>query len=128
MEQRAIIKFHAKLGKTPTERFKIMKSVYGHSCLSRAKLFQRYKRFREGRESLEDDSNERSVRPTTSLNDANVETIRNLLLINRRVSCRMIANEIHISKTVVHESLRTVLKKKNSSNTRTESDFARRFL
>lgn len=42
MKQRAVIKFHAKLGTTATESFKMMRKVYGG--LSRLKTLEWHKR------------------------------------------------------------------------------------
>ena len=53
MEQRAVIKFQAKLGKNESETFWLMQQVYGDDCLSRANVFLWHKRFSEGRERLE---------------------------------------------------------------------------
>ncbi|KAG5319638.1 GVQW3 protein, partial [Pseudoatta argentina] len=64
IEQR-IVKFHVKLGKTVTETYNLLKEVYGHECLSRARVFEWFKRFQDGREDVEDDS--RPGRPSTSI-------------------------------------------------------------
>ena len=56
MEQRAVIKFHAKLAKNASETFWLMQQVYGDDCLSRANVVLSHKRFLEGRERLEDDN------------------------------------------------------------------------
>ena len=53
--QRANIKFCLKLGKTFTERFELMKQVYGNNCLFRARVHEWFKRFKEGREDIKDD-------------------------------------------------------------------------
>ncbi|EGI69179.1 FLJ37770-like protein [Acromyrmex echinatior] len=37
IEQRIVVKFHVKLGKTATETYNLLKEVYGHECLSRAR-------------------------------------------------------------------------------------------
>ncbi|KYN42047.1 hypothetical protein ALC56_03516 [Trachymyrmex septentrionalis] len=54
-EQRINVKFLVKLKKTPTECYKLLKEAYGENSLSRARVFEWYKRFSEGRESTEDD-------------------------------------------------------------------------
>ena len=54
MEHRAVIKFHAKLGKNASETFWLIQQVYGDDCLSRANVFLWHKRFLEGRERLDD--------------------------------------------------------------------------
>jgi transposase len=56
MEQRAANKFCVKLKKTATETF-----ASGEECSSRTSASEWHKRFKEGRESLQDD--ERKGRP-----------------------------------------------------------------
>ena len=51
MEQRAVIKFYAKLGKNASETFWLMQRMYGDDFLSRANVFLWHKLFLEGRES-----------------------------------------------------------------------------
>ena len=60
-EQRANLKFLAKLGKTPSESFAMLQQVYGKEMMSRTRAFEWHKRFKEGREEVEDDP--RSGRP-----------------------------------------------------------------
>jgi hypothetical protein len=55
MEQRSVIRFYCKFGKSATEAFEAMKRLYGDECLSRARLFEWFALFRDGRESIEDD-------------------------------------------------------------------------
>ncbi|KAG5316050.1 SETMR methyltransferase, partial [Pseudoatta argentina] len=64
MEQRAVIKFNAKLGKSASETFRSMQQVYGSQCLGRTAIFEWHKRFLEGRETIEDDK--KSGRPQKS--------------------------------------------------------------
>ena len=61
MEQRAVIKFHAKFGKNVLETFWLMQQVYGNNCLSRANVFLWHKRFLEGRERLDDNREGRPI-------------------------------------------------------------------
>ena len=65
MEQRAVIKFAAKLGKNASETFWLMQQVYSDDCLSRGNVFLWHKHFLEGKERLEDDN--REWRPISSL-------------------------------------------------------------
>ena len=53
-EQRANLKFITKLGKTPSESFAMLQQVYGEETMSRTCAFQWHKRFKEGREEVED--------------------------------------------------------------------------
>jgi hypothetical protein len=62
MEQRASIKFCVKLNQTVTEMFEMLKSVYGEECSSRTSASEWHKRFKDVRESLQDD---RKGRPST---------------------------------------------------------------
>ena len=64
MEQRAVIKFNARIGKNASETLKLMQQVYGESCLTRANFFRWHKHFLKGRDNLEDD--EHTGRPCSS--------------------------------------------------------------
>ena len=58
------------LGKTPTEALKLLQEVNGDDTMSRTRLFEWHRRFKEGREEVEEDR--RSGRPSTSRTDKNV--------------------------------------------------------
>jgi transposase len=70
-------KFYVKLKKTATEMFKMLKSAYGEECLSRKSVFEWHKRYKEGRELLQDD--ERKGRPSTSRTEESTEVIQKCL-------------------------------------------------
>ena len=56
IEQRVKLKFLVKLNKKSLmECIKLLKDVYGDNLMSRSCVFQRHKRFHEGREDMEDD-------------------------------------------------------------------------
>ena len=55
LEERYVIKFCFKLGKTATETYGMLQTAYEPSCMNRSSVFQWHKRFKEGRESLRDD-------------------------------------------------------------------------
>ena len=92
VEQRIKLKFHVHLGKTPTEVLKLLQEVYGNDTMSRTRLFEWHGRFREGREEVEDDH--RSGRPSTSRTDENVERVRQKVRSDRRLTVRMIADDL----------------------------------
>ena len=48
-------KFCFKLGKNTTEAYGMLQTAFGASCMNRASVFEWYKRFKEGRESVSDD-------------------------------------------------------------------------
>ena len=60
LEERYAIKFCFKLGKNATEMYGMLQTVFWPSCMNRAWVFEWYKRFKEGRESVRD--NERCGR------------------------------------------------------------------
>ena len=103
IEQRINIKFCVKLGKTATETLKMLRDVYGDSSMSRTRVFEWHKRFVEGREDVEDDP--KLGRPCTSTTDTNIEKVRQLVRSDRRLTIRVIANELGMDK----ETVRTIL-------------------
>ncbi|KAJ8952154.1 hypothetical protein NQ318_018491 [Aromia moschata] len=70
--------------------------VYGSDCLSKAQIFRWHKCFNDGREGFEDEDH--SGRPSTSKTDENVQKVCDVLNSERRLSVRMIANEVGIDK------------------------------
>ena len=95
IEQRINLKFLVRLGKAPTEAFNSLQEVYGDAMMSRTRIFEWHKRFRGGREDVED--NPRSERPTTSRTNKNVERVREKVRSDRRLSVRMIADELKMN-------------------------------
>ena len=59
-----------------------------------------HKMFREGRENDCDDG--RSGRSATSLGDATVARVRELLNVDRRMSVRFLGDTLNISRSVIH--------------------------
>ncbi|GBN49183.1 Putative uncharacterized protein FLJ37770 [Araneus ventricosus] len=92
MEQRANIKFCFKLGRTATETHEMLVKV---DAVSEKCVFEWFKRFRDGKEDVEDGP--RSGRPPTSTTSDNIERVRRMLADDRRLSLRMIAEELKIS-------------------------------
>ena len=60
--------------------------------MSRTRLFERHRRLKEGREEVEDDH--RSGRPSTSRTDENADRVRLKVRSDRRLTARMIADEL----------------------------------
>ena len=75
MEQRAVIKFQAKLGENASEKFWLIHYVYGDDCLSRANVFLWHKRFLEATEKLEDDNREEGQFQQCSLHSSIVKEL-----------------------------------------------------
>ena len=55
LEERYAIKFCFKLGTNATETYGMLQTIFGSSCMNRASVFEWYKRFKEGKESVRDD-------------------------------------------------------------------------
>ncbi|GFT23340.1 protein GVQW3 [Trichonephila clavipes] len=72
-------------------------------CLSRARVFEWFKRFKDGRQDVEDDS--RPGRPSTSKTDENVEKVASLIRSDRRLSICAIAETVNIDKECVRQIL-----------------------
>jgi len=102
-EQRCAVTFCVKLGKTGIETFNKLKQAYGEHAMSRSQVFKWYKAFSEGRESIKDEP--RSGRLSTSKTDNNVEIVRALVRSDRRLTVRMIASELNLNHTTVHQIL-----------------------
>lgn len=102
-EQRVCIKFCLKLGKNATETYTMIKTAFGNDYLSRSVIFEWFKRFKDGRQSTEDDP--RSGRPSTSRNDDVVANIYEKVRNDRRLTVRELANEAGISIGSCHEIL-----------------------
>ena len=55
LEERYAIKFYSILGKNATEKYGVLQTAFGASCMNRAWVFELHKRFKEARESVRDD-------------------------------------------------------------------------
>ncbi|UYV62587.1 TSFM [Cordylochernes scorpioides] len=69
--------------------------AYRDAVMSRRRVFEWYKRFKEGREETAD--NERSGRPSTSTTPEKVDKVLELVLEDRRITVREVAEEAGIS-------------------------------
>ena len=103
MEQRINLKFLVKLGKGPTDCLKLLQEVYGEATMSRARLFEWHKRFTSGREEVEDDP--KSGWPSTTKTADNIGKVNELVRSDRRLTVRMMAEELNINR----ESVRIIL-------------------
>ena len=73
IEQRINLKFLVRLNKAFSESLQALAEVNSKECMSRARIFEWYKRFIKGRTDVEDD--ECSGRPTTSKTTSNIREI-----------------------------------------------------
>ena len=83
--------------------FEKLEQAYGEHCLSRAQVFRWHKSFLEGREHVEDEP--RSGRPSTSKTEENVERVRALVRSDRRLTIRMMSDQLNLNSFTVHQIL-----------------------
>jgi len=95
LEERVCVKFCFKLGKTATETWKMLQQAFGDKCMSRTQCFEWYSHFKTGRPSIDEDL--RSGRPSTSTDEVHIDAVRDLILQNRRLTIREIAEDVGIS-------------------------------
>jgi len=94
-EQHVFIKFCVKQGRNSAETFEKLRTAFGEQCLSRDRIFEWHKRFKEGRDSVDD--NPQSDRPTTSKTDDCVVQVRELIQANRHLTIRELSVEVGVS-------------------------------
>jgi truncated hemoglobin YjbI len=80
-EQRICIKCCFKFKKTAAETHRMLKKAFGDNAMSQSKTFLWYKRFKDGRTSVDDD--ERSGRLLTSTIE-NIAKVHQAILADRR--------------------------------------------
>ncbi|UYV63484.1 hypothetical protein LAZ67_2004229 [Cordylochernes scorpioides] len=80
---------------------------YGDAVMSRRRVFEWYKCFEEGREETAD--NERSGRPSTSTTPEKVDKVLKLVLEDRRITVREVAEEAGISFGSTQSIMKDVL-------------------
>lgn len=105
-EQRAVIKYLFKKRLTPKEIHDDMQTTLGESAPSYTTVKKWVAEFKRGRENIEDDP--RSGRPMTSTTEENINKVCDLILKDRRLTIREIADTIGISyertqNIIVHE-------------------------
>ena len=85
----------------------MLTKAYGESAISKTRVYEWYKRFQNGREGVEDD--ERPGRPSTSITDENVEKVKEMVINDRRITIREVADDVGISIGSCHEIFSNVL-------------------
>ncbi|GFV22396.1 protein GVQW3 [Trichonephila clavipes] len=103
-DQRICIKFFFKIGKTGTETYEMMKTAFGDEAMSRARVFEWFRPFKKGRQSMI--SNPRSGHPSTSRNEDKIAQVKAVVRTDRRLTVREIAQECYISVGSCDEILR----------------------
>ena len=104
LEERYGIKFCFKLGKNATEKYGIVQTAFGASCINQASVFEWHKRFKEGKESVRDD--ERCGRSKEVRTPELIGQIKNFMDKDRRVSIETISVQFDVSVGTVHTIIR----------------------
>ena len=74
----------------------MLQQVYGECALKERTVLKLVQRFREDREDPKDDA--RLRRPCTSSGNGNIDRVHSLMLSYRRLTVRMIAEELCLGK------------------------------
>ncbi|UYV77429.1 hypothetical protein LAZ67_15000998 [Cordylochernes scorpioides] len=69
--------------------------AYGEATLDRSNVYRWYKMFSEGREDMNDE--ERAGRPSTSTTDEKINEVEKMILANRRITVKEVAEDLNIS-------------------------------
>ena len=69
--------------------------MLGESTMRRTQVQLWYNRFKEGQDNVNDDV--RPARPNTSTTDENIEAVKKMILYNRRITIRDVADDVGIS-------------------------------
>ncbi|GFV26679.1 HTH_48 domain-containing protein [Trichonephila clavipes] len=101
-EQRCAIKFCFRLGHNATETFVKLQQAYEDSDLSGAPVLRWFQAFSEGRESIENEPH--GGRPSVSKTTENVVRVRDLVRSDRRLTVRMIGEELNLNHTTPRSS------------------------
>jgi len=75
--------------------------VCGDNAMKKTAVYKWVKRFSEGRESVTDEA--RSGRPATSRTEENIAKVRQIVRENRRLTFRIIAEQVNIDKETVRK-------------------------
>jgi hypothetical protein len=81
----------------------MLTEAYGAIAMKNSSVFEWHKRFEEGREDVKDD--ERTGCSKTHWTDENVETVRTLVRSDRRLSVRIVAEELNLDRETVRKIL-----------------------
>ncbi|KAG9462962.1 hypothetical protein GDO78_022737 [Eleutherodactylus coqui] len=106
-EQRAVIRFLWSEGMCGADIYRRLCAQYGENVLSRRSVYEWIEKFKRGRTSVRHE--EGAGRPSTSTTDDNIERVRELILLDRRVTVDYVANHLQISHgsayTIIHDRL-----------------------
>ncbi|XP_071649994.1 protein GVQW3-like [Temnothorax longispinosus] len=103
LQQRVCIKFCVKNGLNGARTLEMLKKCFGNDTLEKTVVYQWHERFRSGRKSVKDDK--RSGRPSTSKTDENVDKVKEIVVKNRKLTIRELAEDLNIAYGSVQDIL-----------------------
>ncbi|UYV75508.1 hypothetical protein LAZ67_13000431 [Cordylochernes scorpioides] len=92
---RTCTKFCVKNEIKCADAFRMLTVAYGEATLDRSNVYRWYKMFSEGREDVNDE--ERAGRPSTSTTGEKINEVEKMILANRRIIVREVAEDLNIS-------------------------------
>ena len=111
LEQRINIKFCVKICKSASETLALLTVAYGEYDRKKWSVFEWHRRFKEGREDVQDDP--RSGQPETQRTDANVDRVRTLVRSDRGLGVRATAEELNMNRETVRQIVQEDLGMRN---------------
>lgn len=106
VEQRSAIKFCALNGIPKLKTIQMLEQAYGNEALKKTAVYKWYKRFKDGRNDIEDDA--RTGRPVTKTS-SDVADVKELLDKDRRITIREIVDRTSCSYgtvfNIIHDTL-----------------------
>ena len=95
MDQRICIKFCVKNGIKYSKTLEMLKVAYGECTVSQKSVYKWYKLFTDGREEVNDDG--RPGRPSTLTTNENTAAVKKIVMENRQITIREVAEDVDIS-------------------------------
>ena len=101
IEHRTVIKFSTWKGLNTTKIIKELDNVYKDSAPSYRTVAKWVTEFKDPERAFEDAP--RMGRPSTITIDENIEAVERIIMRDRQISIRRLAEELAIPKTTIHE-------------------------